>query len=287
MGSYLTVASLLATVWMLGCDGRAVYTPAAWIRVPAGTFTMGSPLAEACREAGKFRETQHEVTLTHAFQISDTETTQGQFEARMGHNPASDVACGSDCPVDAVTWDEAVSYCNTLSKAANLTACYDCMGPCATATAFEGQKIYDCPGYRLPTEAEWEYAVRAGTSSGFYSGPISSCDGYDANANTIGWYFANSGMTLHQAKRKKENPWGLYDMAGSVWEWTHDWFALDLGADAATDPAGALQPTIGHMLRGGSAEVKPQFLRSASRWNYQPPKTRLKFQGFRCVRTVK
>lgn len=272
---------------LAGCDGRAVFTPAEWIKVNAGTFTMGSPTTEKCRESGNFRETQHKVTLTHSFEISDTETTQGQFEDEMGVNPAHFNECGSDCPVEAVTWNQAVAYCNALSKAAKLTECYDCSGDCTSASTFEGQQIYNCPGYRLPTEAEWEYATRAGTSSAYYNGSALNCTGYDGNANKIGWYFANSGMTLQEAKQKAPNAWGLYDMAGSVWEWVHDWFEADLGAGPVTDPAGPMQPTIGRMLRGGSAQVKPQFLRSASRWNYQPPGTQLKLHGFRCVRTVK
>ena len=286
MRSCSGVVLLLLVMWV-GCDGRAVYTPAEWITIKAGTFTMGSPSTEKCREAGNFKETPHKVTLTHSFTISDSETTQGQYENEMGTNPAHFVECGSDCPVDAVTWHQAVAYCNALSRADTLAVCYQCSPDCTEATTFEGAQIYNCPGYRLPTEAEWEYATRAGTTSAYYSGSVINCTDYDANANTIGWYFANSGMTLHETRQKAPNKWGLYDMPGSVWEWVHDWFEADLGSAAVTDPAGPVQPTIGRVLRGGSAQVKPQFMRSASRWNYQPPDSQLKLHGFRCVRTVK
>jgi len=276
------------TLLVLGCDGRPVFTPAAWVRVQAGSFMMGSPPSENCRESGQFKETQHKVTLTRSFEISDSETTQGQFEDELGYNPSEFVECGSDCPVEKVTWNEAVQYCNALSKAKKLIECYTCQGTdCDVAATFEGSKIYTCPGFRLPTEAEWEYATRAGTTSAFYNGLIISCEGFDSSASAIGWFFANSGMTIQTVKQKTPNAWKLYDMSGSVWEWVHDWFEPDLGATPVVDPAGPAVPTIGRALRGGSCQVKPQFLRSASRWNYQPPGTRLKLHGFRCVRTVK
>jgi formylglycine-generating enzyme required for sulfatase activity len=92
-------------------------------------------------------------------------------------------------------------------------------------------------------------------------------------------------MTLHLAGRKEPNDWGLYDMSGSVWEWVHDWYEGDLGSDPVTDPAGAEQPTLGRVLRGGSCQVEAQYLRSASRYTSASPSVRIPLHGFRCVIT--
>jgi formylglycine-generating enzyme required for sulfatase activity len=261
------------------------------VTIQAGTFEMGSPASESCRESGKFKETLHTVTLTRAFDIPTTEVSQGQFEDRLGYNPSHFAECGTDCPVDGVSWSEAAAYCNALSREDGLTECYQCGGKegevfCEEATAYLSGKIYTCPGYRLPTEAEWEYSCRAGTKTGLPNGDIQECTAWDSNANNLAWYHANSGQTVHLPKQKKENAWGLHDMSGNVWEWTNDWFEEDLGSDARTDPPGPTTRTLGRVLRGGSAEVPAYLLRCASRHNYAPPdsKHRLRFHGFRCVR---
>jgi formylglycine-generating enzyme required for sulfatase activity len=276
------------------CEGRSLYLPPTWVRIERGSFLMGTPTSESCREPGKFKETQHRVTLTTSFEISTTEVTQGQFEHEVGRNPSTGSAleCGPDCPVDHVSWHDAVAYCNRLSRAKSLTLCYACAGNaespvCAEETNYDGRKIYSCPGYRLPTEAEWEYACRAGTTAAYYSGPAIACDAWDGNASAIGWYTANSGVLLHLAGLKQANAWGLHDMSGSVWEWVHDWFQLDLGAAEAIDPAGGTQgASLGRGLRGGSVETPAQLLRSGSRYNYTSPEQRFRFHGFRCVRSV-
>jgi formylglycine-generating enzyme required for sulfatase activity len=283
------VASTL--LFLLGaCEGRPLHLPASWARVARGSFQMGTPAGEACREPGKFKETQHRVTLTTSFEISTTEVTQGQFEQELGHNPSTFVECGADCPVDRVSWHDAAAYCNRLSRSQGLRPCYACAGNaenpvCDPETGYEGRKIYACAGYRLPTEAEWEYACRAGTSTAYYSGLSSSCDGWDANASAIGWYSANSGTVLHLVGQKQPNAWGVHDLSGSVWEWVHDGFVVDLTAAEAIDPATA-SASLGRGLRGGSVETPAQLLRSGSRYNYGPPESRLRFQGFRCVRSV-
>jgi len=265
--------------------------PGAWVTIAAGTFTMGSPTGEPCREPFTPKETQHKVTLTHKVEIQTTEVTQAQFNIVMKYLASKFTTCGTDCPVESVTWSEAATYCNALSAKKGLSQCYTCTGAgtgvsCKESKAYSGAKTYTCPGYRLPTEAEWEYAYRAGTTSAFYSGAISSCTGTDANAGAIGWYTKNSSNTPHQVAKKLANAWGLYDMAGNVSEWCHDWTSVDLGSSAVTDPVGALSSTEPYRnLRGGSWSSAPLGLRAANR-DANPPTKGYSHVGFRCVRSL-
>jgi len=159
---------------------------------------------------------------------------------------------------------------------------------CQEAAAYIGQKIYDCPGYRLPTEAEWEYAYRAGTTTAYYNGAndpsACSCSPVDTNANAIGWYCGNAGNTTHPVGQKQANAWGLYDMAGNVWEWCHDWFQSSLGSSAVTDPWGSPSGSY-WVVRGSSWSRFAYFLRAARRASSTPPTHRLNDLGFRCSRT--
>jgi formylglycine-generating enzyme required for sulfatase activity len=282
--------------------------PGTWVTIPAGTFTMGSPSSEPCRYSN---ETQRQVTLTRDFEIWNTETTQGEFEALMGYNPSYFSSCGANCPVENVNWHESVAYCNALSDQAGLDTCYSCTESdadvaCEEATAYSGQQIYDCPGYRLPTEAEWEYAYRAGSNTPFYpssgnDGSITVCTGSnDSNADKIGWYRYNSAVSYAGCwdlspsggdacsgtppmGLKAPNAWGLYDMAGNVWEWCHDWYQADLGSSSIIDPWGPA-PRSSRVLRGGSWNLNARNLRAAFRYfNYHAH--RYYYGGFRCVRT--
>jgi len=265
-----------------------------WVTVKAGTFQMGSPVSEPCREkTAGVKETQHNVTLTYDFVIGDQETTQAEYQAVQGINPAYFSSCGGTCPVEKVTWHMAAAYCNALSQKDGLSQCYACTGKgnsvsCGAASAFAGAKIYDCLGYRLPTEAEWEYAYRAGTTSAFYNGPISasSCSttNTDPNANKIGWYVGNANTKTHPARGRLQNSLGLYDMPGNVVEWTHDWWQTDLGTGNATDPVGAVTG-MAKSVKGGGAPNGARFLRAAHRsglaTGYSSPWT-----GFRCARSL-
>jgi len=263
----------------------AIYTK--WVAIPAGTFMMGSPTNEPCRYPD---ETQHQVTLTNSFEIMATEVTQGQFQALMGYNPSKKTACGSDCPVDWVSWYEAAAYCNALSTARGLPQCYACTGSgsavsCSEVTSYAGAKVYECPGYRLATEAEWEYSYRAGTTTALHSGPITVCTGVDPNADKIAWYKQNAGGTPHPVAQKSPNAWSLHDMSGNAWEWCHDWLQTDLGPSPVTDPWGAPSGT-GRIARGGSWMHNPQYLRAGLRGGHNIPTARESYLAFRCVRTL-
>jgi len=258
-----------------------------WCVIQPGTFQMGSPPWEPCRNWSYTLETQHQVTLTRTYELAATEVSQGQFEAAMGHNPSWFDECGKHCPVERIRWHEAVAYCNKLSQKAGLESCYSCTGSqqstqCTTHVQYEHGKIYDCPGYRLPTEAEWEYAYRAGTSTAYYSGDNTSCTKTDPKADIIGWYDLTSGGKTHPSAKKKPNAWGLYDMAGNVLEWTHDPCHQDLGAKAAVDPSPGASAT-GRVLKGGSWFSFVRLLRGAYR---NCGDTHSYITGFRCARTL-
>jgi formylglycine-generating enzyme required for sulfatase activity len=187
-----------------------------YVRISAGRFTMGSPANESGRDSD---EVQHQVTLSRDFWLKATEVTQGEWRALMGSNPSRFSACGDACPVEQVSWSDAVDYVNALSRSVGLAECY---GGSGWDRTFVG---LSCRGFRLPTEAEWEYAARAGTTGERY-GPL----------DAIAWYEGNSGGRTQPVRGKQANAWGLYDMIGNVWEWTHDWYGAYGGA--ATDPVG-------------------------------------------------
>jgi formylglycine-generating enzyme required for sulfatase activity len=186
---------------------------------------MGSPTGEEGREAD---ENQHRVTITRAYCMKATEVTQGEWQAVMGSNPSAFKNCGANCPVEQVSWDDAVGYANALSRREGLPECY-------AGSTFTG---LGCRGYRLPTEAEWEYAARAGTTGATYG-----------KLNSVAWSYDNAGETTHPVRQKQPNAWGLYDMLGNVWEWTGDW--NDAYPATVTDPTGPATGS-GRVFRGGS-----------------------------------
>ena len=276
-----------------GADGQCeVVVPDSFVLIQPGEFWMGSPPAELGRSGN---ETYHLVRLTRPFLMKTTEVTQAEWRALMPNNPSSFVACGDDCPVETVNWFEAAAYCNALSQAQGLLACYtlaDCIR--APGDDMECSQVSsvgpDCEGYRLPTEAEWEYAARAGTETAYYSGANSQTQcGLDPNLDAVGWYCGNANNTTHPAASKLPNAWGLSDMLGNVWEWTDDWYASDYGGfgDAAVpvvDPVGP--PAAGARVdRGGSWTSGAQYARAAFR-DYFSPGSRYGNLGFRVARSV-
>ena len=264
--------------------------PGKWALLEAGTFLMGSPDDEPCRLP---HERQHKVTLTHKFLISTTEVTQGAFLKVMGHNPSHFSSCGASCPVESVSWSAATVYCNRLSKLVGLERCYRCdtqngqyLNPyeCAIKPPYDSDKsILDCPGYRLPTEAEWEYAYRAKAATALHNGAIKQCH-QDDRADAIGTYSHNSQKQTRSVGQRGKNAWGLYDMGGNVWEWVNDWYQPDLGSAAMVNPTGPKTGTS-RVFRGGSYTTDAGGIRAASRSRI-PPQYGFNFIGFRCVRTA-
>jgi sulfatase modifying factor 1 len=285
--------------------------PGNWVLIPPVsavakmpvTFKMGSPASEPCRTTDT--EVQHNVTLTRRFEIMDTEVTQKMFQDLMGYNLSNfgpngtGANCGASCPVEMVSWYEVAAYCNKLSSVRGLDQCYDYVSGSQEKVVYAVKKTYDgsgakticdCPGYRLPTEAEFEYAYRAGTTTAYYSGASSgtncadcSSPPKDSNADKIAWYCSNSGGTTHPTKQKPPNLWGLYDIAGNVYEWCHDWWIRDIGTNV-TDPWGPPTGTF-RTLRGGNYKDVALFSRAASRQYFVPQAANI-YVGFRVVRGV-
>ena len=230
--------------------------PEGFVLIEPGTFTMGSPTDELGRGSD---EVQHEVTLTRPFFLAETEVTQAQWLAVMGTSPSYFAGC-DDCPVEQVSWYEAVDYCNALSALESLDPAYEVNGT---------NVIWDqsANGYRLPTESEWEYACRAGSATAFYNGPITDTGCNDPNLDQIGWYCGNASSKTHEVAEKLPNAWGLYDMSGNVWEWCWDWYGAYPGP--VTDPVG---PDSGarRVTRGGGWAYLAQYCRSALRYHYAP-----------------
>ncbi len=278
--------------------------PAGMVWIPAGSFRMGSPTGELGRETD---ETQHSVTLTRAFFIDRTEVTQGAWEALSGGvNPSCfQSTTGTSCtttsandggPVEQVDWYSALGFANARSAAEGLTACYTLTG-CAdptngwkdgvhtgcTGATFVGLR---CDGYRLPTEAEWEYAARAGTTTATYagnlSGTVTGCTTAQANLDGIAWWCKNSGSRTQAVGGKTANAWGLRDMLGNVWEWTWDWYGSYPGT--VTDPLGATTGS-NRVGRGGSWSGNASYARSASRGS-DGPDERYNTVGLRLARSL-
>jgi formylglycine-generating enzyme required for sulfatase activity len=203
--------------------------------IPAGRFTMGSPSGEDNRDSDEVR---HEVALTRGFFLAETECTQGQWEAVMVSNPSN--FKGGDRPVEQVSWEEAVEYCRKLTAQER-----------AVGSLPEGWE------WRLPTEAEWEYAARAGTTGARYG-----------EMDAIAWYGGNSGNTTHAVKGKQANAWGLYDMMGNVWEWCSDWSGA-YPTGSVTDPTGPSSGSL-RVVRGGSWVNVARSARSADRDRNDP-----------------
>lgn len=284
------------------------------IRIAPGTYMMGCPPSEAGREAD---ETLHSVTLTHAFEVQPTEVTNQQYAemaqwaydrnyVTVSNGSIRDNMGGStqllkllgasygisfnngifSCsnptnPVAYVTWYGAAAYCDWLSLQQGYPQSYShSTWQCNTG------RPYSAVGFRLPTEAEWEYACRAGSSAAFTNGAITypdACAPSDPRLNLVGWYCGNSGLAPHPVAQRQPNNWGLYDTHGNLWEWCNDWYVAEYGG-TAVDPVG---PNTGSLriLRGGNFGNSPGQCRCAVRHQMTPSNV-AGGDGFRIVRSA-
>ena len=256
-----------------------------WVIVQAGTFDMGSPTDERGRDEVD-DEDLHEVTLTRGFFILSTEVTQQHFEELMGYNNSHFVDCPS-CPVERETWHEAEAFCNALSDQAGLDRCYGCRESDETVTCWSRHESpHSCPGYRLPTEAEWEYAARAETTRATYAGNLEAEACSSTPLDAIAWYSCNSEGRTHEVGGLGPNAWGLYDMLGNVGEWLYEYYGA-YPTGPVTDPFGPVESPH-RMARGGSYIAIARLLRAADRTSYNcessPPFGNA--TGFRPIRTI-
>ena len=273
----ITAAALLAML-LAGCKGPAdrdgerpkqVTTKSGLTMVvlPGGQFTMGS-------ESGSPDEKPPRQVRVAAFHIDVHEVTQKAYQLLTGTNPSK--FKDPNAPVERVSWLAAAKYCNLRSLRDGLAPCYSAdFATCDVSAA----------GYRLPTEAEWEYACRAGTSGAYSFGDD------PARLGRFAWHKANAAKTTHPVAAKAPNPWGLHDMHGNVAEWCNDRYGEGYYATApASDPPGPAAGTE-RVLRGGSWRSGPDACRSAGRFSEEPGFADVCFgyeaYGFRCVRRAK
>jgi len=234
------------------------------VLIPAGEFLMGSPDSDAV--AASDEKPQHRVRIMRPFYMGAYLVTQGQYRAVTGKNP-SHFKGSNDLPVDTVSWYEAIAFCNTLSVREGLKP-YE---PSGREAPWGGG------GYRLPTEEQWEYACRAGSTTRYGFGDN------EARLGAFGWYKANSAGRTQPVGQKRPNAWGLYDMHGQVWEWCWDWYGEKYyGGSPGADSPGPSRGTV-RVNRGGSWSAPWEDNRSADR-NWGPPDFRNTNLGFRVVR---
>ena len=236
--------------------------PSTIVLIPGGTFKMGDIQGKGDNN----ERPVHDVSLS-SFKMSIYEITQGLYQSVMGSNPSYLKLYGDNYPVDKVSWYDAVKFCNKLSDKSGFGRCYD-------------ESTWECNfsknGFRLPTEAEWEYACRAGTETKYYTGNSVS------ELGSAGWYGSNSGHKIHPIGQKEANNFGLYDMHGNVWEWCNDWYGKDYySSSPSTNPTG---PTSGfhRVMRGGSWRNTAEGCRLAVRSRLYPV-SQYNFLGFRVV----
>lgn len=244
--------------------------PLTFVTIPGGTFQMGD--IQNYNQSSDEKPV-HDVSLS-SFQMSIYEVTQGQYQSVMGSNPSKNRGVGNNFPVYNINWYDAVRFCNALSEQEGYEPCYN-----ESTWACD----FDKNGFRLPTEAEWEYACRAGTETMFYTGNnLNSDTTTSTDLDKAGWYKGNSDPMTHSVGLKVPNAWGLYDMHGNVTEWCNDWYyESSYSSSPSSNPTG---PSSGpyRVGRGGGWQELAHQCRSASRYRLAP--TGGDFNGFRVVR---
>lgn len=240
------------------------------ILVVGGTYLRGS--AEQPYAAS---ERVHETTVSDYY-LACTEISQAQYKAVMGANPSK--IAGADKPVDSVSWLDAVSYCNKRSEREGFDSAYQIKG---SSVIWDSSKN----GYRLPTEAEWEYAARGGVSGAIGEVPLKKAPFAGSfNADDVAWYDRNSGKTTKAVATKKANELGFYDMSGNVWEWCWDWFG-EYPKGAVINPTGSEKASGQRVLRGGAWFTPSPLLRTTYRY-WSAPSFKANTVGFRVARNA-
>lgn len=230
------------------------------IRIEPDEFTMGSA------DGADDEKPPHRVRITRPFALAAHPVTQGQYLKLVGKNP-SRFSWSDNLPVEQVSWHDAVVFCNRLSERDGLRPCYEIQRDRVSITK-------DGTGYRLPTEAEWEFACRAGTKTRYPFGDD------DKALGKFAWFSGNSDGLTHDVGLKQPNAWGLHDMLGNVWEWCEDWYSADYYKESPReDPRGPATAPF-RVIRGGSWGVTAGYCRPAFRdWN--APGSRLSYLGLR------
>jgi formylglycine-generating enzyme len=244
------------------------------VRVEGGTYKMGSK--DSDKTADNDEQKEHDVTIK-TFEISKFEVTVWEWKQYTKANKFKmplkpEWGWQDNYPINGITWEEAISYCNWLSKKEKLQPVYSKQGPNYVCN-------FKANGYRLPTEAEWEFAAKGGVKSKGYK----FSGGNDANE--VAWHKAISKNSPHTVGTKLPNELGLYDMSGNVWEWCWDWYNKDYyKIEKGDNPKG---PEMGERkcVRGGSWDSQVNYLRPANRISTPPNKTH-EFYGFRVARTI-
>lgn len=239
-----------------------------FVYLQPGTFIMGSPSREIERILQNYPfekqldEVEHQVTLTEGYYIQTTEVTQGQWKAVMGNNPSEFIICGDNCPVESISWEDVQVFIQKLNS--------------LEATSPSHNE------YMLPTEAQWEYACRAGSKTSFTNGKLIGLDN-DLNLDTVAWYLGNSFQTVHPVATKNPNRWGLHDMHGNVLEWCINSKYRYPDYPVKNPPISYLDSGSDRVYRGGSWGDLPYACRSAYRKEAEKS-YRHKNLGFRLIK---
>lgn len=214
----------------------------------------------------------HEVVVS-SFLMDTHLVTQEKFQRLMKTNPSR--WKGDQNPVEQLRWGDAITYCNRRSEAEGLEPCYDLKTL---------QCRFEATGYRLPTEAEWEYACRAGTTTAYFFGDN------PGKLGDYGWFEKNAGGHPRPVGQKQPNPWGLFDIVGNVWEWCNDFYKVDYYPESPRENPRGPAEGQNRVLRGGAWRFSADNCRSGYRYNENPGQSDVCFgydiYGFRCVRTL-